>query len=90
MTNRKLKTLAAKLAEVCWDGGSLDGGELQELLVEADVLVGVVVNEPCGPNCRCNAYEVAPPWICYRLAEAVQMSDAALNADKASTSRSAS
>lgn len=71
MTNRKLKTLAAKLAEVCWDGGSLDGGELQELLVDADVLVGVVASEPCGPICRCRECDaVAPPWICYRLAEA--------------------
>jgi hypothetical protein len=68
--NAKVKKLAAKLAEVCWDGGSLDGGELQELLVEADVLTGAVVNEPCGERCRCSEYDVAPPWVCYRLAEA--------------------
>jgi len=66
----KVKNLVAKLAEVCWDGGSLDGGELQELLVEADVLTGVVVNEPCGERCRCAEYDVAPPWVCYRLTEA--------------------
>jgi hypothetical protein len=67
----KLKALAAKLAEVCWDGGSLDGGELQDLLEDAGVLIGVLVNEPCGENCRCRAYDAAPPpWVCYRLSEA--------------------
>lgn len=68
--NRKLKTLVASLAEVCWDGGSLDGGELQEMLVKAGALVDVIVDEPCSPNCRCCAYDVMPPWICYRLTEA--------------------
>jgi hypothetical protein len=68
--NRKIKALVAKLAEVCWDGGSLDGGELQEMLVEAGVLTDVVINEPCGKRCRCSEYDVAPPWVCYRLAEA--------------------
>jgi hypothetical protein len=67
--NRKLKALIAKLAEVCWDGGSLDGGELQDLLVDAGALTGVAVNEPCGENCRCREYGVAP-WVCYRLSEA--------------------
>ena len=68
--NRKLKTLVANLAEVCWDAGSLDGAELQEMLVEAGALVDVFATEPCGPNCRCHACDVTPPWICYRLAEA--------------------
>jgi hypothetical protein len=68
----KLKALVAKLAEICWDGGSLDGGELQEMLVEAGVLTGVVINEPCGERCRCSEYDVAPPWTCYRLTEAFQ------------------
>ena len=68
--DRKLKALIAKLAEVCWDGGSLDGGELQELLVEAGALTDVIADEPCGPNCRCLACDATPPWICYRLSEA--------------------
>lgn len=69
--NAKVKNLVAKLAEVCWDGGSLDGGELQEMLVEADVLTGVVANEPCGEVCRCRECDIwPPPWICYRLTEA--------------------
>jgi hypothetical protein len=67
--NRKLKALAAKLAAVCWDGGSLDGGELQDLLVDAEVLTDVIVDTPCGPNCRCHACDATPPWICYRLSE---------------------
>lgn len=66
----KLKSLLAKLAEVCQEGGTLEGGELQEMLAEADVITGVVVNEPCGDNCRCREYDVPPPWVCYRLAEA--------------------
>lgn len=70
--DRKLKALVAKLAEICWDGGSLDGGELQEMLVEAGVLTGVVINAPCGGRCRCSEYDVDPPWVCYRLTEAFQ------------------
>jgi hypothetical protein len=70
MTSRKVKALVAELAQVCWDGGSLDGGELQEMLVKAGVLTDVIADEPCGPNCRCHAYDVTPPWICYRLAKA--------------------
>jgi hypothetical protein len=67
---RKLKTLAAKLVEVCWDGGSLDGGELQGLLEEAGVLTAVIADEPCGADCRCRACDATPPSICYRLSEA--------------------
>jgi hypothetical protein len=65
--NRKLKALAAKLAEICWDGGSLDGAELQDWLVDAGVLREVIVDEPCGQHCRCREADATPPWICYRL-----------------------
>jgi ferredoxin len=67
--NAKVKKLVAKLAEICWDGGSLDGGELQEMLVEAGVLIGVVIKEPCAGKCRCSECDVEPPWVCYRLTE---------------------
>jgi hypothetical protein len=68
--NRKLKTLVAKLAEVCWDGDTLDGSELQDLLVEAGVLTETIADEPCGPNCRCRACDAGWPAICYRLSGA--------------------
>jgi hypothetical protein len=68
--NRKLKTLVANLAEICWEGSSLDGGELQEMLVQAGVLVDVIVDEPCEGHCRCRNADATPPWICYRLTEA--------------------
>lgn len=38
---RKLKALGAKLAGVVWDGGSVDGAELQEWLEQAGALVGL-------------------------------------------------
>jgi hypothetical protein len=60
-----LKALVAKLAEICWDGGALDGGELQQMLVEAGVLIDVIADEPCGPDCRCR--DAGWPAICYRL-----------------------
>jgi hypothetical protein len=66
---RKLKALAAKLAEVCWDGGSVDGEEMKEWLVNAGVLTVEIVDEPCSPNCRCRACDPTPPWVCYRLSE---------------------
>jgi hypothetical protein len=68
--NRKLKALVARLAEVCWDGDTLDGGELQQMLVEAGVLVETIADEPCGPDCRCRAYDAGWPATCYRLTEA--------------------
>jgi hypothetical protein len=69
--DRKLKTLITSLAELCWDGDSLDGGELQELLVAAEVLIAVAAIEPCGEYCccRCRGYDVEPAWTCYRLSE---------------------
>jgi hypothetical protein len=66
--NRKLKALVAKLAEVCWDGGALDGGERQQMLVGAGVLIDVIADEPCGPDCR--ACDAGRPAICYRLTRA--------------------
>ena len=65
--NRKLKALITKLAEAAWDGGSLDGSELQDLLVEAGVLTETIADEPCGPNCRCRAYDAGWPTSCYQL-----------------------
>jgi hypothetical protein len=68
--NRKMKALIAQLAEVCWDGGTLDGSELQDLLVQAGVLVDVIADEPCGPDCRCRACDAGWPAICYRISPA--------------------
>jgi hypothetical protein len=56
------------LAQICWEGGSLDGGELQGLLVDVGVLVPIQVDEPCGEGCNCAEFGDFP-MTCYRLAD---------------------
>lgn len=68
MTHQALKDFVHKLAQRCWEGGELDGGELQDMLVEAGILVPETVNEPCGENCACADYVFEFPTTCYRLA----------------------
>jgi len=68
MNIEAVKTLVHKLAERTWEGGELDGGELQDLLLEAGILVPVEVAEPCGENCNCADYDCEFPTTCNRLA----------------------
>jgi hypothetical protein len=52
------------------EGGSLDGSELQDMLVRAGVLVPAPVEKPCEAReaCSCAAAEASFPTVCYRLA----------------------
>lgn len=59
-----LARLAGKLLEQLGDGGVPDGGEMQELLVEAGVIAPVEVTESCGENCNCAEWDF--PTTCYR------------------------
>lgn len=47
--------------------GDLDGGSIQDKLIELGLLVGVEVTEPCGELCRCVEYFGEFPATCYRL-----------------------
>ena len=42
----QLEVVHRELAQICWEGGSLDGGELQDLLVKHGVLVEATVEKP--------------------------------------------
>jgi hypothetical protein len=68
MTDAAIKNLVHKLAERCWEGGEVDGGELQDLLSEAGVIVPTTVDEPCGEDCNCADYDAEFPTTCYRFA----------------------
>lgn len=63
-----LKALVHKLAERTWEGGELDGWDLQDLLLDAGILTPVEVTEPCGENCKCEEYDCEFPTTCHRLA----------------------
>ena len=64
----KIKKLMRELAESCWNGWNLDGGEVQGMLEDAGVLVPIEMTSPCGEECTC-AGVTDFPTTCYRLAE---------------------
>lgn len=51
--------------------GDVDGGSIQEKLIELGILHEVTVTEPCGENCRCSEYWDEFPNQCLRLIEGV-------------------
>ncbi len=62
-----LFTLGSKIAEQCSEGNDIGGGDAQEWLAEAGLLVATTVTEACDPEaCRCAEYGF--PTTCYRLA----------------------
>jgi len=67
-----MSDLHRELAQVCWEGGSLDGGELQDLLVKHGVLVETTVEKPCSEWCNCQHNDAVFPTTCYRLKDAPQ------------------
>lgn len=67
----RLRRLAVRLAHVAWDGGGLDGGEIQQMLVEAGALVPIRVTEPCGEHCDCAGWGDFPQT-CYRLTDSLK------------------
>ena len=67
-----LEALHRELAQICWEGGSLDGGELQDMLIKHDILVEVMVEKPCSERCNCEDNDAVFPTTCYRLKDAPQ------------------
>lgn len=55
------------------DGGDLDGGTLQDILVKWGILTPVIAHEACGEHCVCAEYydreEFMEGVTCYRRAE---------------------
>jgi hypothetical protein len=51
----KMKAFINKMINVCYEGGSLDGGDIQEELENHGLLIKHVVYEPCETDKnRCN------------------------------------
>jgi hypothetical protein len=50
----------------------VDGGAIQDKLVELGLIVPIAVNEPCGENCACAEYVDEWPHHCLRLKEGVK------------------
>ena len=69
----KLEAAHRELAKICWEwlahasGGSLEGGELQDILVKHGVLVKTIVEKPCSEWCNCEDNDAVFPTTCYRL-----------------------
>ena len=54
-----LRGFANELCEVVFDGGSLDGSDIQDMMLEHGLLIAEIMNEPCekgSSSCRCQEY----------------------------------
>lgn len=67
--NDNIRAFIRELAQLCWEGGSLDGGDLQDMLVKHGMLTPVTMAKPCEPDCFCGSeYGLdAFPLTCYKL-----------------------
>lgn len=67
----RLRAFARRVLQA-WPEGDLDGGELQEAAVAAQLLVPHTVTTPCGENCGCADFhgsaDMAEGVNCYRRA----------------------
>jgi hypothetical protein len=68
--NDDVRAFIRELARVCWDGGWLDGSDLQAIMAKHKLLTPVVEVEPCGERCFCREEygEETFPLTCYKLA----------------------
>lgn len=57
---------ANEMFGICWDGGSADGGTIQETGEQFGLLKETLMQEPCGDACTCRDCEVDFPVNCYR------------------------
>lgn len=67
----RVAAFVRKLAEVCWDGGDVSGGELQRWMVDHGLLRKVTMSQPCDQDdetvfCVCKDADAAFPTSCYR------------------------
>ena len=62
---QRFKEFANAVIEESFEGGSLDGGQLQEMALEHGLLRELEVQVPCGDDCRCAEYGDFP-MICMR------------------------
>ena len=56
---KALRGFANKLCESVFDGGSLDGSDIQDMMLEHGLLIAEIMNEPCekgSSRCRCQEY----------------------------------
>lgn len=61
-----LREFANWAINACFEGGGVDGGEIQDKAVECGLLVEKTMPEPCGENCSCAQNGADFPAICYR------------------------
>lgn len=66
---RGLAAFALELIDGAWEGGSFDGGDIQEAGVRHGVLTVEQRQESCGEHCDCAEYGF--PSECYRLTPAI-------------------
>ena len=77
--NEKLRAFANALIDAVEWFGDFDGGTLQQLMVEAGLLVETRATEPCSEHCKCAEYYGTDEkgWlesdvICYRKTEVLR------------------
>lgn len=66
VTDSRLLAFVDRLIDGAFDGGSFDGGDIQELATEHGLLQVQDMPEPCGEGCRCAQDVPFFPAQCYR------------------------
>ena len=56
------------IAEGAWNGGDVDGGEIQEKAADLGIIHQIEVTEPCGDECTCAEWDDFPHQ-CYRFCD---------------------
>lgn len=67
-----LRAFANAMVEAAFEGGSLDGGDIQDIAVNHGVLRIEVRAESCGEACNCHDFGF--PVECYRKTELLKVS----------------
>lgn len=61
-----MRAFVDEVLGLAFEGGTADGGDIQEWGVKHGVLVAVEMKEPCGENCNCARDCGEWPVTCYR------------------------
>lgn len=71
--NAALKAFACEMVEAAFEGGSFDGGDIQDIAVKHGLLQIEQRTEECGEICACSEYGF--PTECYRKTELLKSTE---------------
>ncbi|WP_434676181.1 hypothetical protein [Pseudomonas sp. D3-10] len=73
--NDQLRSFASEMISACFEGGSFDGSDIQDIAVKHGVLRVETREDECGEGCACREYGF--PADCYRRTELIALNPTA-------------